>query len=630
MSAEDELELLQRGLAILDEGDVDRILGHLVALMAEVSGMASVGLAVIEADAHEVVSNAGAPAGVASADPEAPRCLRLLSGTGVFASSNPKLPGGSRLLAAVPYGGQAFYDVCDLPGWPEVDTGPLSRLRTLLVLPIESSYSRGMLLIGDESPGQANRALLTRLRSLRALLRDGLMRRDLVETTRREAEAQAARVEQERFLGALFERLPGIVHRVHNDPAWTVQFISEAVDRVLGYPASAFYEEGGPTLGQLVHPDDEQGVWDGVQAALDRGDTGYELVFRMSHRDGSIKWMWEQGRFVFDDGTDELLALEGFLQDITELKRVETDLAGERQLVEITLDAMSEAVARADADGRLAYVNPAFERLLGIPAVQLRGRAMDDAVRLRRESTGESISIVQNRAPADRGSEDFPDDVVLVSSDELEHPVEVTALRSVHGVEHEMLGFVLVLRDVRESRRAARRLQWQAHHDALTGVANRRAFEQRLQDLLEDAIESGRTHALLYLDLDNFKQVNDAAGHPAGDALLRKLTEGVQGQLRDQDVLARVGGDEFSVLLENHDRESARRVAERLHQFVRDWRFDWNGRWFDPGVSIGIALVTPEQKTSIETVLRQADEACFMAKNAGRNQVCGPLDPTMA
>jgi diguanylate cyclase (GGDEF)-like protein len=167
---------------------------------------------------------------------------------------------------------------------------------------------------------------------------------------------------------------------------------------------------------------------------------------------------------------------------------------------------------------------------------------------------------------------------------------------------------------------ATERLSYQASHDALTGLVNRREFERRLERALLSAREEGRVHALCYLDLDQFKIVNDTCGHVAGDELLRQLTVLLQSKVRDADTLARLGGDEFGVLLDNCPLEQAEIVADLLRQTVRDFHFAWQEKPFVIGVSIGLVPIN-QDAGSLDAVLSCADAACYAAKDLGRNRV---------
>jgi diguanylate cyclase (GGDEF)-like protein len=183
----------------------------------------------------------------------------------------------------------------------------------------------------------------------------------------------------------------------------------------------------------------------------------------------------------------------------------------------------------------------------------------------------------------------------------------------------KLAGVVVVFRDVSEGRRAAQQMAWQATHDALTGLYNRHEFEHRLRRLLAQHSEPARQHAMLYLDLDQFKIVNDTCGHQAGDELLRQLTGLLAAETRDADTLARLGGDEFGVILTDCPLRDARRVAEKLIGVIQDFRFVWRERQFSLGASVGVVAVDSTQ--SLAGLMSAADSACYAAKEKGRNRV---------
>ncbi len=182
------------------------------------------------------------------------------------------------------------------------------------------------------------------------------------------------------------------------------------------------------------------------------------------------------------------------------------------------------------------------------------------------------------------------------------------------------VGAVVVFRDVTKERRLKRALSFQASHDALTGLINRREFDSRLQGALQGARDGDGTHALLYVDLDQFKVVNDTCGHPAGDRLLRDVTALLQQQVRSADLIARLGGDEFGILVQHCSLEQATRIADQIRQAVRDYRFSWEQHTASIGASIGVVAITADSD-SVASLLSAADIACYAAKDAGRNRV---------
>ena len=182
------------------------------------------------------------------------------------------------------------------------------------------------------------------------------------------------------------------------------------------------------------------------------------------------------------------------------------------------------------------------------------------------------------------------------------------------------LGVVLVFHDVTENRQLARQLEYEATHDALTGLINRPEFERRLKRALNSTQQFGALHALCYLDLDQFKVVNDTAGHAAGDELLRQINVILSGMFRGRDTLARIGGDEFGLLLDNCPLERAQRIAQTVVSAIHNHRFHWEGLTYQIGVSIGLVPITAESQNTTQ-LFTQADVACYIAKKLGRNRV---------
>jgi len=179
---------------------------------------------------------------------------------------------------------------------------------------------------------------------------------------------------------------------------------------------------------------------------------------------------------------------------------------------------------------------------------------------------------------------------------------------------------LLVCQDITEARNLSAELIYQSTHDSLTGLLNRPEFERLLLHALDDAQSNGSEHALCYLDLDQFKVVNDTFGHVAGDELLRQLSRELTGQVSKRDVLARMGGDEFGVLLEHCSARDALRIAERLRAVVEAFPFAWEGRSCRVGASIGVVPVTAA-RSSLTDLLSLADTACYAAKDEGRNRI---------
>jgi diguanylate cyclase (GGDEF)-like protein/PAS domain S-box-containing protein len=311
----------------------------------------------------------------------------------------------------------------------------------------------------------------------------------------------------------------------------------------------------------------------------------------------------------FAEGTEQL---DETFRDVSARKQFENALAAEKRKLLTTLAAIADAVVSVLADGRVEFINAAAQRLLGVEAADARGMAVAEVIRM----------VDDDARPIDVVAEQRGEDVRRGTGH----------LRTAHGiidvayvasrVDAETQGTVLVLRDVTIENRIALRLSFEATHDPLTGLQNRRAFTERLDEAVRGARERGEHHAVGFIDLDRFKIVNDRFGHAVGDRLLHEIARVMGRVVRGGDVLARIGGDEFALLLSNCRLDDARRVAEKLRAAVDDYRIRHGGEVLDVGVSVGLAAIEANT-TSGADALAEADAACYQAKAAGRNLIVG-------
>ena len=293
--------------------------------------------------------------------------------------------------------------------------------------------------------------------------------------------------------------------------------------------------------------------------------------------------------------------------------RAQDAVLDEKELALVTLHSIGEAVIATDARGHITAINPVAESLTGWTAADARGQALDKVLQLLDETSHAAISLLP--AHIETGASRR----AILMTRERRYSIESTAA-PIRRRDGEVIGHILVFRDVSKAQYLAQQLNWQATHDALTGLLNRREFEHRLTQLLSEAKSNDKVHGLLYLDLDQFKVVNDTCGHIAGDELLTQLSLRLKQCVRDNDVVARLGGDEFGVLLEGCPAERAHRIAEDLRAAVQGFRFTWVGKAFELGVSIGVVTVTAASESIVE-LMSLADSACYAAKDAGRNRV---------
>ncbi len=305
--------------------------------------------------------------------------------------------------------------------------------------------------------------------------------------------------------------------------------------------------------------------------------------------------------------------------DIIERKQAEAALFREKERAQVTLESIGDAVITTDTTGQVEYLNPVAESLTGWTSAEAHGLPLQQVFHVFNELTHEPVANPVERVMQAGKTISPSGHAVLVKKNGGEFSIEKSAA-PIRDRDGAIVGVVLVFRDMSHSRKMAAQLQHQANHDALTGLINRREFEQRLARMLASADKLHTQHALLYLDLDQFKIVNDTCGHIAGDELLRQITSLLQMRLRERDTLARLGGDEFGVLLEHCLPEQAARIADELRQTVKDFYFFWQEKAFTMGVSIGLVSFS-DATLSLAEILSAADTACYIAKDKGRNRV---------
>ncbi len=376
-----------------------------------------------------------------------------------------------------------------------------------------------------------------------------------------------------------------------------------------------------PELARVLLRDDAlshasgQGSWSGETAVL-TGD-GREITLSqvmLCHRrpDGAVDFYSTLAR------------------DITERKRLERRLGEEKERAEVTLGSIGDAVVRTDARGCIEYLNPVAEQLLALKTEQVAGEPINAVLAMVHETTREPLENPVETCLREGRVVGRANMSLLIRPDGREFAIDDSAA-PIKDRDGEIIGAVLVFHDVSRARTLARQLAHQASHDFLTGLVNRHEFERRVGRALVRAQEEAANHALCFLDLDQFKVVNDTCGHVAGDELLRQLAGALQKKVRRRDTLARLGGDEFGVLLEHCPPGQATRVAQDLMETIQEFRFVWEGKPFALGVSVGVVPITAESE-SLAAVLRDADSACYAAKERGRNRVhfYEPNDAMMA
>jgi diguanylate cyclase (GGDEF)-like protein/PAS domain S-box-containing protein len=460
----------------------------------------------------------------------------------------------------------------------------------------------GALTVYREQPGKPQERDLELLAHAARLAAIAIERRYAVE---------ALRASEARFRG-LYESMREGVYRISNEgrvlavnPAFVRMLGFESEEQVYALPnvAALYWDPAGRA--QLMEALERDGELHNAELQLRRCD-GQQVTVLISAR-------------LLRDAQGQVIAHEGTIADISLRKRAEQAVFEEKERAQVTLQSIGDGVITTDREGRIDYLNPVAEQLSGWRAADARGASILNVLRLRDEVTRSEIENPLLRCLREDKVVHFGEHSVLVNRLGQEIAIQDSAA-PIRDREGRTVGAVVVFRDVTKERRLKRALSFQASHDALTGLINRREFDSRLQAALQGARDGEGPHALLYVDLDQFKVVNDTCGHPAGDRLLRDVTALLQQHVRSADVIARLGGDEFGILVQHCSIEQAARIAEGIREAVRDYRFSWEQNVASIGASIGVVDIT-SGSDSVAALLSAADIACYAAKDSGRNRV---------
>ncbi len=294
-------------------------------------------------------------------------------------------------------------------------------------------------------------------------------------------------------------------------------------------------------------------------------------------------------------------------------------LHDEKEQALVTLRAIGDAVIRTDGKGRIEYLNPCAENMTGWRSAEARSRPAEDVIPLMREQGhGEPLNLIRDVLTTGESCYDLYQNVLIGRHGD-RYSVEVSTV-PIRDHADAIAGTVTILHDVTEVRALSLELVYHATHDAMTGLLNRREFDRRVNEAMDATRNDGRSYVLCYLDLDLFKTINDVCGHLAGDELLRQIGTQLRNAVRPEDAVARIGGDEFAILLEDCPLEEGVGIGDAIRRTIREYRFIWDNKSFDVAASIGIVGVSPSAG-ALEDILRTADDACRRAKAEGRNRV---------
>jgi diguanylate cyclase (GGDEF)-like protein/PAS domain S-box-containing protein len=538
--------------------------------------------------------------------------LKLAASSGVaapLATLLAELPVGLKggaCAAAASLGRQIVVrDIAEDPLWAESRSVPLgSGVRACCSTPIVTSGDRihgtlDLYFDSARSPKTEELDLATRLTQLAGIA----IRRKLDESALRDSEAR---------FRALFDNVVDGVYQA--TPSGEIVSVNPALVRILGYDDSQ--ELSRHNLATLfVEPKERERL---IAELMTYGRVR-NFEYQLRRRDGRAIVVVENSRVVVD-AAGRALYYEGTITDITQRKAAERALFNEKERAQVTLQSIGDAVVTTDDAGNIDYLNPVAEQLTGWERHDAQGRPIGEVIRLTDESTGKEVDNPVLRCLAEGRVVALADNVVLSSRDGTAIAIQDSAapIQDRNGI---VIGAVMVFHDVSQERQLHRKLAYFASHDSLTGFINRREFEERLSTALRAVQRDGAgTSAVLYMDLDQFKVVNDTCGHVAGDLLLRQLGDVLRSRVPKTGVLARLGGDEFAVLLADCSLAAAGEIAETLREAIASFRFMWRANAMQVGVSIGIVPVDA-QSESVGSLMSAADVACYVAKDSGRNRI---------
>jgi len=314
----------------------------------------------------------------------------------------------------------------------------------------------------------------------------------------------------------------------------------------------------------------------------------------------------------------EITDISAAIKRENQLREISDQMRREKEWANVTLMSIADAVITTDQDGSITSVNEKAENLTGFSRSTMIGKFLSDICPISNAAIGGSPHPITN-CLENRLALTDTDNYQFLTADGNPYAVNLS-IAAIIDLDNTLLGAVMTFRDITQSRHISDQLSWQAKHDHLTGLLNRRELETKIEEHRLDAKHNDNSHNLMYIDLDQFKIVNDTCGHGVGDKLLKRISQVFQDQLRKDDILARIGGDEFCVLLPMCPAKNALSIANTLRQATLEYRFVHDNKPYMLGASIGLTAITGFERNAAE-ILSAADSACYSAKSLGRNRV---------
>ena len=419
-------------------------------------------------------------------------------------------------------------------------------------------------------------------------------------------------VDKNRLLATLLSHVVGMVYRCRIDAAWTMEFVSDGCLELTGYRPEELILNESIDYETLTHPDDRGPIRETILGELAHNNR-FDVEYRITHADGEIRWVWERGMGVVD-GDGRLVAIEGVIQDITQRRRVEDALRETERRYRSIFEHATEGIYQTSPEGRYLAANPALAKIYGYTTPEELIADLSDIqhqLYVNPDRRREFMRLMQEygytrnfESPVYRrdGS------VIWISEN----------ARVVHDDQGRIQFYEGTVVEITERRRYQEELEYQASHDALTGLPNRALLVDRLSQALHAARRAGRVVAVAFVDLDHFKLINDSLGHHVGDQLLLDMASRLASCLRGQDTVARQGGDEFVLVLANQpDEVGVTLILRRLLESISQPWVAEHGE-YSISCSIGVSLF-PRDGDTAEKLLKSADAAMYKAKDMGRN-----------
>ena len=445
-------------------------------------------------------------------------------------------------------------------------------------------------------------------------IRDGVAVTECVVIQMRERK----RLEDELFrVKKATEQMPGAIYQFILDADGTSRFpyASEGIRLIYEVSPMQLQRDAKQAFARM-HPDDFDHISEGIRLSA-RALSPWHQQFRVNLPRQGLRWL--EGSAIPEARANGSVLWHGYLVDVTERKALEIASEMEHERTRVTLRSIGDAVITTDRFGLVEYLNPVAESLTGWRCNEAVGHPVDQVFRIVRQSDRTPAGNPVTRCLAEGAIIGATADALLIARHGVEYAVEDSAA-PIFSADRLVSGVVMVFRDVTQQRGHHQEVEYRSRHDHLTGLPNRLEFDRLLAQLFVSAHGGDVVHVLCFIDLDRFKAVNDSCGHAAGDVLLKKVSDLLRQCVRTTDKVARLGGDEFAVLLQNCDLLTAERIAQTICDRMADLRFVFDGKQFDVGASIGLALLDQHWENAL-ALQQAADQACFAAKAAGRGRV---------